>query len=167
MFVIQVSCAYLGGTAERANGLTYNGNMKKDYYKILQIDPEASLEVMNNAYRTLVRQYHPDLYHTQRKSMMNEKMQQINEAYQVLSNAGTRADYDRKFRRAGASPQTETATPTIQQTLKRMLLWGMGTYIVMRFLFVPFLSNPAVRVILVFAFVFALIRIYSKRKPSA
>jgi curved DNA-binding protein CbpA len=139
----------------------------KDYYKILQIDPEASLEVMNNAYRALVRQYHPDLYHSQRKTAMHERMQQINEAYQVLSNATTRAEYDRKYRREGATPNTDLSTPTLRQTLKRMLLWSAASYIVMRFVFAPFLSNPGVKVLLLLAFIFALIRIYSKRKPSA
>lgn len=138
----------------------------KDYYKILQIDPEASLEVMNNAYRALVRQYHPDLYHTHRKTAMNDKMREINEAYQVLSNAHTRADYDKKHRKQSATAQVITDSPTTKQTLKRMLLWGVGTYVTVRFLFVPFLSNPAVKILLVFIFLIALIRIYSKRKPS-
>jgi curved DNA-binding protein CbpA len=139
----------------------------KDYYKILQIDPEASLEVMNNAYRALVRQYHPDLYHTHRKTTMNVKMQEINEAYQVLSNTVTRAEYDKK---RGSTPHREQdgtlPTRSLNQTLKRILLWGIGSYLAMRFLLVPFISNPALKIMLLFAMVFGLIRLYSKRKSS-
>jgi len=135
----------------------------KDYYKILQIDPDASLEVMNNAYRALVKQYHPDLYHSQRKTMMNEKMREINEAYQVLSNATTRADYDRKWKSVSvdAAPRS---TPSLVQTLKRMLFWSIGTYILMRFLLVPFMSSPIIKVLLMVICLFILIRVYRKRK---
>jgi curved DNA-binding protein CbpA len=140
----------------------------KDYYKILQIDSEASLEVMNNAYRALVRQYHPDLYHTHRKTVMTEKMQEINEAYQVLSNATTRAEYDKKRHSTSAVGNNKPlSTPTLRQTIKRMLLWSVGSYLAMRFLLVPFLSNPALKIVLLFAMIFGLIRLYSKRKPSA
>ena len=143
----------------------YNGIMK-DYYKILQIDPEASLEVMNNAYRALVRQYHPDLYHSQRKTAMNEKMQEINEAYQVLSNAATRAEYDRKRRDVQPGTGELPKTASIQQSLRWLLLWGVGTFIVVKFLLGPILSNPVLKVFLAFAVIFGLIRFYSKRKPT-
>ena len=135
----------------------------KDYYKILQIDPDASLEVMNNAYRALVKQYHPDLYHSQRKTMMNEKMREINEAYQVLSNATSRADYDRK-RKSVSSDAAPRSAPSLVQTLKRMLFWSIGTYILTRFLLVPFISSPITKVLLMVLCLFILIRVYRKRK---
>ena len=142
----------------------------KDYYKILQIDPEANLEVMNTAYRTLVRQNHPDVYHTQRKAAMTERMQEINEAYQILSNVATRAEYDKKYAaydwsssKAGAS-----GPKNLGKSVKQILLWGVGTYVGLRFLVLPFLSHPAVKLGLLFAVIFALIRLYGKRKsPSS
>jgi curved DNA-binding protein CbpA len=149
--------------------LAYNVNMK-DYYKILQIDPEANLEVMNNAYRTLVRQNHPDVYHTQRKAVMTERMQEINEAYQILSNATTRAEYDKKYKTSHwATSKTDASGPkNLGKSVKRILLWGVGTYVGLRFLVLPFLSHPAVKLGLLFALIFALIRIYGKRKsPSS
>ena len=135
----------------------------KDYYKILQIDPDASLEVMNNAYRALVKQYHPDLYHTQRKTVMDEKMREINEAYQVLSNATTRAEYDRK-RQSYSSNSVARPVQSLGQILKRMLFWGVGTYVFMRFLLVPFLSNPLAKILLLVVCLFILVQIYRKRK---
>lgn len=134
----------------------------KDYYKILQIDPDASLEVMNNAYRALVRQYHPDLYHTHRKTAMNEKMLEINEAYQVLSNATTRAGYDKK-RQSFTPDAARLPAQRLGRTLKRMLFWGAGTYVLMRFLLAPFLSNPFTKIMLLFVVLFALIRIYKRK----
>lgn len=140
----------------------------KDYYKILQIHPEASLEVMNNAYRTLVRQYHPDLFHTQRKAAMNEKMQKINEAYQVLSNAVTRAEYDKKYAANGTiNTSAGVATRPLSHTLKRMLLWSLGTFVIGKFLLTPMFSNPALRIFLLFAILFGLIRYYSSKRKSS
>jgi curved DNA-binding protein CbpA len=140
----------------------------KDYYKILQVHPEASLDVMNNAYRTLVRQYHPDLYHTHRKDHMNDKMREINEAYQVLSNPHTRADYDRQYHTLGhnnASPQP--SNPAITKTsLMRMLLWGIGTYITLKFLILPLLTNPALKLLFLIGFAYLLFRLYGRPKPK-
>ncbi len=135
----------------------------KDYYKILQIHPEASLEVMNNAYRTLVKQHHPDVYHSQRKNRMTEKMQEINEAYQVLSNQSTRAHYDQQTQATGTTSQT--APSSLKAALKRMLLWSLSSYVVGRLILSPLVSNPAFKIFLVFAILFGLIRFYSRQKP--
>ena len=55
----------------------------KDYYKILLIEPNASIATIKKAYRKLALQYHPDkntnLYDA---AMFNE----IKEAYEVLTN---------------------------------------------------------------------------------
>jgi hypothetical protein len=66
----------------------------KNYYKILQIDPFAEPEMVEAAYKRLALKYHPD----QNKSVdATARMQEINEAYAVLSNARKRLDYDRDF----------------------------------------------------------------------
>ncbi len=63
--------------------------MAKDYYKILGIAKTASAEEIKAAFRKLAHQYHPD------KAGGNaEKFKEVNEAYQVLSNAEKRAQYD-------------------------------------------------------------------------
>jgi molecular chaperone DnaJ len=63
--------------------------MADNYYDILGVSKTASADEIKKAYRKLAHQYHPD------KGQGNEeKFKQANEAYQVLSNAEKRAQYD-------------------------------------------------------------------------
>lgn len=62
---------------------------KKDYYKILGIDNNATQEDIKRAYRKLAHQHHPD------KGGSELKFKEINEAYQTLSDTQKRAQYDR------------------------------------------------------------------------
>jgi len=61
----------------------------KDYYQILGVSKDASLEEIKKAYRKLAHQYHPD------KGGDAQKFKEVNEAYQVLSNKEKRAQYDK------------------------------------------------------------------------
>jgi curved DNA-binding protein len=65
----------------------------KDYYKLLGIGKSASQEEIKKAYKTLARQYHPDLNPTDKKRS-EEKFKEINEAYQVLGDPDKRSRYD-------------------------------------------------------------------------
>ena len=58
----------------------------KNYYEILEVDRKASPEVIDKAYKTLAKKYHPDLQDENNKNIYAEKMKEINEAYDVLSN---------------------------------------------------------------------------------
>lgn len=136
----------------------------KDYYRILQVHPDASQEVMNTAYRTLVRQFHPDLYHTTRKSAMNEKMQEINEAYQVLSNPATRADYDRRYRGSVSSPETGLPPLPFKSRLRRIIVWGCLAYGLMTWLVKPFLASPWMKLLAVIVMAVLLFQIYIRQK---
>jgi curved DNA-binding protein CbpA len=64
----------------------------KNYYKILQVDPSADLEVIAVAYKRLARMYHPD---TNRSPNATSRMQEINAAYEVLKDPAKRTQYDR------------------------------------------------------------------------
>jgi curved DNA-binding protein CbpA len=64
----------------------------KNYYKILQVDPQAEPEVIVAAYKRLSIKYHPDTNPTREA---NRVMQEINEAYQVLKDPVKRRQYDR------------------------------------------------------------------------
>lgn len=64
----------------------------KDYYKILGVDRNASLEEIKRAYRRLALKYHPDRNPGDKEA--EEKFKEINEAYQVLSDPEKRARYD-------------------------------------------------------------------------
>ena len=72
----------------------------KNYYEILEVDKNASEEVIEKAYKTLAKKYHPDL---QNNSNCQDKMRQINEAYEILSNDFKRREYDEKIKRQSVS----------------------------------------------------------------
>lgn len=69
-------------------------DLMKNYYKILEIDKDASKEVIEKAYKTLVKKYHPDLQPEDKKSEAEEKIKLINEAYELLSDDEKRAQYN-------------------------------------------------------------------------
>jgi curved DNA-binding protein len=65
----------------------------KDYYQILGLPRNASMEEIRKAYRKLAMQYHPD--HNPGDKQSEDRFKEINEAYQVLNDAQKRAHYDR------------------------------------------------------------------------
>ncbi|MCI8362044.1 MAG: DnaJ domain-containing protein [Clostridia bacterium] len=66
----------------------------KDYYEILEVSKNASEEIIEKAYKVLVKKYHPDLQEEQYKKQAEEKMKLINEAYENLSDVDKRKEYD-------------------------------------------------------------------------
>ena len=68
--------------------------MYKNYYKILEVDSSASPEVIEKAYKTLAKKYHPDLQEESQKESAGEKLKEINEAYEILSNPESKAKFD-------------------------------------------------------------------------
>lgn len=67
--------------------------MKRDYYKVLGIQKNATPEEIKKAYRKLAMKYHPD--RNRDDSEAEEKFKEINEANEVLSNPEKRSIYDR------------------------------------------------------------------------
>ncbi|HUR10902.1 MAG TPA: J domain-containing protein [Flavitalea sp.] len=63
-----------------------------DYYKILELDKNASAEEIKKAYRRLARKLHPDLNPKDKEA--HKKFQQVNEANEVLSDPEKRKKYD-------------------------------------------------------------------------
>mgnify|MGYP000536544582 CR=1 FL=1 len=69
----------------------------KDYYKILDLSPEASQQEIKEQYRFLLQAWHPDKWPTpSHKARAGEKTKEINKAYAVLGDRKKRADYDRR-----------------------------------------------------------------------
>ena len=68
--------------------------MEQNYYDILEISKNASPEIIEKAYKTLVKKYHPDLQIAEEKNKYEEKIKKINEAYDILSNSEKRKNYD-------------------------------------------------------------------------
>jgi len=65
----------------------------KDYYAILGVPRNATQEEIKQAYRRLVKQWHPDLHPENRKEA-EERFKEIQEAYEVLSDPEKRHQYD-------------------------------------------------------------------------
>lgn len=66
----------------------------KNYYELLEIDKNASQEIMDKAYKLLVKKYHPDLQKQDNKEEYEKIIKKINEAYEVLSDKNKRKEYD-------------------------------------------------------------------------
>ena len=66
----------------------------KDYYKTLGVEKNAAPDAIKDAYRKLARKYHPDMHPENRKAEMSEKFKEVNEAYEVLSDAKKKQMYD-------------------------------------------------------------------------
>jgi curved DNA-binding protein CbpA len=72
--------------------LTCGTRGERDYYEVLSVAPNASADEIKEAYRRVAFQCHPDRH--QEIEEANRKMQQINEAYSVLSDPIQRREYD-------------------------------------------------------------------------
>ena len=71
-----------------------------DYYELLDVRRDASADQIKKAYRVKARQFHPDA--NPGDASAEEKFKQVAQAYEVLSDADSRARYDR-FGEAGVS----------------------------------------------------------------
>ncbi len=69
-----------------------------NYYEILEVNENASIEVIDKAYRVLAKKYHPDVYEGDKKQA-EAMMQKLNEAYDVLSDENKRSNYDAILKR--------------------------------------------------------------------
>jgi hypothetical protein len=96
---------------------------RRNYYRILHVQPGAPVEIIRASYRTLMQRLraHPDLGGDHWNAAV------INEAYAVLTDAAKRAEYDREFHArvldaraqagtdagtSGSAPNTSTDLPS-------------------------------------------------------
>lgn len=87
----------------------------KDYYEILEVTSDASEEVIKAAYKALVKRMHPDNGGT---TVPGEKnIEDINEAYEVLSDKNKKAAYDYEWEKYknSATEQQNARTQTREE----------------------------------------------------
>ncbi|SJM83039.1 related to DnaJ-like chaperone JEM1 [Zygosaccharomyces bailii] len=81
----------------------------KDYYKILNVPKTATAKEIRKAYLSFTKMYHPDKQGQlteEKQKKIDEKMSEINEAYETLSDESKRKDYD--MARTGGGRRTGT-----------------------------------------------------------
>ncbi len=93
-----------------------------DYYKVLQVDSEAELEVIEAAYRALSKKYHPDI---NRAADSMDRMSRINSAYDVLSDPSKRRDYN-SLRNSANSRVTSTVASNPNPPTSTGAYWSPG-----------------------------------------
>ncbi|MDR1927873.1 MAG: DnaJ domain-containing protein, partial [Oscillospiraceae bacterium] len=79
---------------------------KRDFYEVLGIPKGAGEEEVKKAYRQKAKQYHPDL--NPGDAAAEARMQEVNEAYEVLSDPQKKSRYD-QFGHAGVDPNAAGA----------------------------------------------------------
>lgn len=70
-------------------------SLKRDLYMILQVAPITTDDEIRKAYRQLSKKYHPDL-NPDMKQYSDDKMKELVEAYNILSNKDRRKEYDKQ-----------------------------------------------------------------------
>jgi curved DNA-binding protein len=85
-----------------------------DHYSTLGLDRRCTLEQIRTAYRLLAKRHHPDVNQSSREAV--ERSQELNAAYEVLSDPSRRAAYDRKLR-ATERPNPKAPSTKIQRNI--------------------------------------------------
>lgn len=91
----------VGRTLRAAVGLAKMHRMARDYYDILGLKKGDDEAAIKKAYRKMAKKYHPDV---NKEASAKEKFAEVQEAYEVLSDARKRKMYD-QFGHAGVNQQ--------------------------------------------------------------
>lgn len=96
-----------------------------NHYEILEVSPNATQGEIKQAYRRLVKQYHPD---TNQQNTDNEQIILINAAYEILGDPKSRQSYDRQLQLGNfsfhhhtqqTSDRRQKRTATVQENYKK------------------------------------------------
>lgn len=81
---------------------------QRDYYAILGVPRDATIQEIQRAYRRLAHRYHPDVSHD---PDAERTFKQITQAYRVLADPARRRQYDRETAHAFRARTQTTAVP--------------------------------------------------------
>ena len=82
-----------------------------NYYEVLRIQSNASISEIKNAYKRLVKKYHPDIYEGN-KLFAERKIKEINEAYETLSEKEKKEIYDAELNYKKYEPKIDSFVKT-------------------------------------------------------
>jgi len=91
--------------------------MSKDYYVVLGVSRGADLRKIKEAYRTIVKQHHPDRS-ASRESL--ERFLQVREAYETLVDEERRREYDKELERQGSSLRIARPPEVVRERKTRL-----------------------------------------------
>jgi len=81
----------------------------KSYYEILEVEPDATQDMIKEQYLFLIQAWHPDKFpNNSQKAKAEAKTKDINAAYEVLRNSVKRAEYDRSIRSSTSTQKQES-----------------------------------------------------------
>jgi molecular chaperone DnaJ len=83
-----------------------------DYYIVLGVSRGADLKRIKKAYRSVVKECHPDATQTQESA---EKFREIREAYETLSDEEKRRKYDKELEKQGSEISISRVPETVER----------------------------------------------------
>src|SRR5579864_2297021 len=97
----------------------------RDYYAVLGVKPDATLQEIKRAYRQLARLHHPDL----NKAALDDHIKRLNEAYEVLRDPLKRAEFDTQLAQARQRATRASAQSTRKQARSEPeMTWIEGAF---------------------------------------
>ena len=83
----------------------------KDPYKVLGVQPSATDEEIKDAYRALVKKYHPDKFaDSDLAELANEKMKEVNAAYDEIQKIRSGASQNKNTNSGGFNPGSSSTS---------------------------------------------------------
>ncbi len=99
---------------------------QSDYYAILEVSRNASLAQIKRSYHRLARLYHPDI----NKEAQDDRIKQLNEAYDVLGDLARRAAYDamlvQELRYAAMQELVRRQREEMRRRQQEKITWTQG-----------------------------------------
>lgn len=91
----------------------------KNYYEILEVNPKASNEIIENAYKILEKKYQPDKYVGEERIEAENKLRDINEAYKILTDSFLREQYNAELEKEQASARKSYIKAPVERPKKQ------------------------------------------------